>query len=267
MPSYRVGGGVEGAASTLLEHVQRQTKRKEEQEDELRTWNRKVQEIVLNHSKDYSDEAFNAALLGQSMPQGVPLRAAPKLDLGDIKLTQEIEANKRKVEGEQRQQDDASEFIKESALDALSTISEVEQGIGHFGLTGQLPSIPGTSRAKWEANVNKLLSGKVIALMSEMKRVSKTGASGFGQLSQKELLVLQEASTALKRSLSPDDAQQILTEMKMKLRKVAQSEMGGAAGASSTASGLSFSSEEEALSANLPPGTRVTINGRPAIID
>lgn len=140
----------------------------------------------------------------------------------DLKQQQDIAAQQRKDALEQRRQQAESDFIKESALDTLATIDEVERGIRNFGLTGQIPSIPGTERAKWEANVNKLLAGKVISLLSEMKKVSKTGASGFGQLSQKELMVLQDASTALKRTLKPEDAQAILTKMRTKLQKIAQ---------------------------------------------
>ena len=73
MPSYKVSGGVEGAATTLLEHVQRQTKRREDEEDAQREWHRKVQSIILSSPKDYSDEAINAALLGKSLA-GLPIR-------------------------------------------------------------------------------------------------------------------------------------------------------------------------------------------------
>ena len=85
MPRYKVGGGVEGAATTLLEHVQRQTKRREEQEDELREWHRTVQKIILSTPREYSEEAVQAAFLGQPLPQGKSMLrsfAAPKgLDL------------------------------------------------------------------------------------------------------------------------------------------------------------------------------------------
>lgn len=79
MPSYRVGGGVEGAATTLLEHVQRQTKRREDEEDAQREWHRKVQSLILAFPKDYSDEAINAALLGKPLA-GVPLRRSSTFD-------------------------------------------------------------------------------------------------------------------------------------------------------------------------------------------
>ncbi len=123
-------------------------------------------------------------------------------------------------EEKRKQQESQSELVIASAQDTLDTISEVEKGIGNFGLTGSIPSIPGTARANWEANVNKLLSGKIINLMTEMKNASKTGATGFGQLSNRELAVLQEASTALKRGLSPKDAQRYLNVMKNAAMKV-----------------------------------------------
>ncbi len=119
-----------------------------------------------------------------------------------------------------KQQEEKSQFIKDSAQDALNTISEIEKGIGHFGLYGQLPSIPGTPRYTWETNINKLLSGKMIDLMTQMKEASKTGATGFGRLSEKEGQILREASTALKRGLPPEKAQEYLNSMKSALQKV-----------------------------------------------
>lgn len=120
----------------------------------------------------------------------------------------------------QKKQEEASQFVKDSAEDALNTIKEVKNGINYFGFTGGLPSIPGSPRAKWEANINKLLSKNVIDVMTNMKQASKTGATGFGQLSEKELKVLQDASTALKRNLSPKDATEILNDMEVKLKKI-----------------------------------------------
>jgi hypothetical protein len=110
--------------------------------------------------------------------------------------------------------------VNTSASDMLSTIGEVKKGINNFGLFGNIPSIPGTKRADWESNVNKLLSQKIVDLMQSMKNASKTGATGFGQLSQKELKVLQDASTALNRGLSPKDAQKYLDQMEATANKV-----------------------------------------------
>lgn len=126
--------------------------------------------------------------------------------------------NKREQTLKQQQQ--ATEYIRSTAQDTLDTIGEIEKGINHFGLTGGIPSIPGTDRYVWQSNINKLLSGKMIDLMTKMKEASKTGATGFGQLSEKEGQILREASTALKRGMPPSEAQKILNKMKIPLQKV-----------------------------------------------
>lgn len=139
-----------------------------------------------------------------------------------IPLSPDTADKKFAIEQEEKikQQEERSKFVKDSTIDTLKTIQEVEKGIKNFGVFGSIPSIPGTERKNWEVNVNKLLSGKIIDLMTTMKEASKTGATGFGQLSEKELKVLQEASTALKRGLAPKDAQKYLNDMKLKLQKI-----------------------------------------------
>jgi len=141
-------------------------------------------------------------------------------------VIKKIKPNVQLLKFEDQQQKDEkiktaqSQQVKDSASNMVDTISEVESGINNFGLFGKVPSIPGTKRADWEANVNKLLSQKIVDLMASMKNASKTGATGFGQLSEKELKVLQDASTALNRGLSPQDAQKYLDQMKNMANKV-----------------------------------------------
>lgn len=162
--------------------------------------------------------------------------------------------NEKAYEGRIKNEE-ISGLVKDSAQDVLNTIGEVEKGINYFGLTGQLPSIPGTARANWEANVNKLLSGKVLDVMTKMKQASKTGATGFGQLSNKELGVLQQASTAIKRGLSPKDAQRYINDMKANLQKVIEGQQ----------EIPSFNSEQEAEASGIK-GV-ILINGHRARID
>jgi hypothetical protein len=127
----------------------------------------------------------------------------------------EAEQTEKKIQLEQK-----SQFIKDSAQDALNTIGEVEKGIRNFGLFGNVPKIYGTPEYTWKTNVDKLLSGKMIDLMTQMKEASKTGATGFGQLTEKEGQILREASTALKKGLAPEKAQEYLNNMKAALQKV-----------------------------------------------
>ncbi len=157
-----------------------------------------------------------------NLPQGM---GSPEITLsgGKPKVTLNSPAQ-QKLQMEQtektKQLETSSQFVKDSALDTLNTIGEVEKGMGEFGLTGPVPAIWGTPKVNWQSNIDKLLSGKVIDLMTQMKQASKTGATGFGQLSEKELAVLQEASTALKKSLPPEEAQRYLNVMKEKLQKI-----------------------------------------------
>jgi hypothetical protein len=141
------------------------------------------------------------------------IRKVAGISVGEKKFAVEQEEKKKALEIK-------AQMVKDSALDTINTIGEVEKGIKHFGLLGKAPSVPGTERANWEANVNKLLSSKIINLMTSMKEASKTGATGFGQLSEKELKVLQDASTALNRGLSPKDAGKYLEQMKVMANKV-----------------------------------------------
>lgn len=115
-----------------------------------------------------------------------------------------------------------SQFILDQAQDSLDTIAEIKKGMGYFGAGSLVPAIPTLQPEKmnWQVNVNKLLSGKMIDLMTKMKEASKTGATGFGQLSEKEGQILKEASTALKKTLSPKDAQRYLNIMEKALNKI-----------------------------------------------
>jgi hypothetical protein len=144
----------------------------------------------------------------------IPLKPAPKSDLAERKFQTTL--SDKEVEKQAK-----SDIVKQSANDMLDAISNVEQGINYFGpLTGNIPGVPIADRIKWEANINKLLSSNVLNLLNQMKSASRTGASGFGQLSEKELKVLQDASTELKRNLAPEDAQTILNKMKIRLEKI-----------------------------------------------
>lgn len=138
-----------------------------------------------------------------------------------------IEEKRREAGKIKTEEDKKIQIVKDNTLDTLNTIKEIENGIQNFGAFGGVPSLPGTDRRKWEANVDKLLSQKIIDVLTSMKEASKTGATGFGQLSNKELEVLKNSSTALKRTLSPKDAQEILDKMKDSLTKVIQGKTGG----------------------------------------
>jgi hypothetical protein len=114
----------------------------------------------------------------------------------------------------------AGALVNQSATDTLDTISKIEENMNLFGFTGSIPPIPGTPKYVWSTYVNKLTASKIIDLITEMKKASKTGATGFGQLSEKEGQILKDSATALRKSLPPEEAQRILNRMKPLLNKV-----------------------------------------------
>ena len=186
------------------------------------------------------------AKVEQEMAQGGQIAEKP-LSVAQQKFNIQEEERKKRLE-------EKSKFVKESALDTINTIKEIKKGKDLFGLKGVLtPAIPGSRKADWNAELNKLLSGKVIDVMTRMKEASRTGATGFGQLSEKELAVLEGAATALKRNISPEKAEKLLTEMESLLEKVT--------------SEFHYSTEQEAEAADLPIGTIIYINGIKAVIE
>ena len=134
------------------------------------------------------------------------------------KLDNEALADKKK-EHDEKNLFKTQKLLK-STNDSIATIDTIIEGIDSFGLTGSLPSIPGTDRVKWEQNVKKLKATLILDVMRDLKEASATGSTGFGQLSDKERQILEDAATALSRNMKPEHALEILNEMKVELIKV-----------------------------------------------
>lgn len=174
---------------------------------------------ILNPDKYSSslDKAKEAKYLAEASQKGQPKQLTPlqetQMKLNQDKLRASEEARLNKEEG-----------LRTSAEDMLRTIETVKKGKKYFGPMGEVPSIvaPSTilsagkdygNRAEWEANINNLLSKKVLDIMNEMKRASKTGATGFGQLNRSELQLLKDSSTALNKKLPPEIAEKYLNQI------------------------------------------------------
>lgn len=172
-----------------------------------------------------SQEDFVMAPDGRFVPN--PSKPKPLNALQEAKLA---ESKRKQAEAEAANQAKEESLIN-AANENLLAIKEAKKGRNFFGLLGNLPSqvAPSTimslggkygKRKNWENNINKVLSGKVLEVMNQMKAASKTGATGFGALNEKELAILQGASTALSRDLAPDDAMRYLNEIETMQRRV-----------------------------------------------
>ena len=113
-----------------------------------------------------------------------------------------------------------SNMVKASATATLKSIGKIKAQSKEFGVFGNLPSIPGKERTIWENNVKKLTADLVINLMAEMKSASQTGATGFGQLNEKELQLLIDGATTLKRDIPEEEALNLLNDMENIANKV-----------------------------------------------
>jgi hypothetical protein len=147
-------------------------------------------------------------------------------------IRQRVESNQQKTEEAQEKKRNQGQVVIDAAYDSLNDIAQVKAGLKYFGAGALIGGIPGLQpgKVRWESYLNKLLSGKVLDVMNKMKQASRTGATGFGALNKEELKVLSDASTALKKTLDPEDALAILNEMEKKLKKIAgEGEEGGIA--------------------------------------
>ena len=91
--------------------------------------------------------------------------------------------------------------------------------------------IPGPEATDAAAALEQVLGQQVVDLISDMKAQSRTGATGFGQLSVRELEVLQSAATQLTRRLSEPAALRELVAIQQSLQKILKEgprESGGA---------------------------------------
>lgn len=192
------------------------------------------------------------------------------LDLDREKFEQEKSTFGKKPEDIEREKKsgEESQMIVDTAQEMLDSVKEVKKGAKYFGPYGSAPSLLTSvggiidygPRKKWEQYTQKLISGKIIELISRMKAVSKTGATGFGQLSEKEGQILKDAAVALSKDLMPKDAIEILNQMEEKLGKIVSG-----VNTQDYTELPSFATEQEAIASGQKG--EVMIGGRRARID
>lgn len=152
---------------------------------------------------------------------------------GKIDAAKEKETDKQKTADTARNAALASIDDTAGALDELIDANgQLKPGVsGATGIDAIRSYIPGTSAADAKARIDRLQSRLTIDLLGEMKRQSRTGASGFGALSEKELGVLQNAAARLGQSQSDESFRQALVDVRKQLAGMRQRAAGPSAGA------------------------------------
>jgi hypothetical protein len=117
---------------------------------------------------------------------------------------------------------DALDLIGKLATVDTSGVATLRPGAANlFGM--RVPGaayVPGSDTAVAESVLARLVGRRVLDLIAEMKAQSQTGATGFGQLSEAELELLQSAATRLgSRAISDVSAAEELARIYALVRK------------------------------------------------
>jgi hypothetical protein len=121
-----------------------------------------------------------------------------------------------------KKQKEQSQMVKSAAEDMLNTVDYLsdDTNIKEFGFSGPMYAVPGTRKREWVAELNYLKGKQVLNLMTQLRQASHTGATGFGQLSEKELALLQGSANKLERGLSESAAKKELERIRSTLVKI-----------------------------------------------
>ena len=155
----------------------------------------------------------------------------------DQQRTRQGEIDKYNAEQEPKRQEallkakEVETAARQQAEEMLSTIEKVKSMSKYFGWSSLKPGFPESEKRVFDKYFNNLKSKLVLNLMTTLKQASKTGSTGFGQLSEKELKILQDASTALDAGMPLSEATKILDDLSASAtRLLGYSEPGGGDG-------------------------------------
>lgn len=118
-----------------------------------------------------------------------------------------------------------------SAVDKLVSVGPSGKGaltpgaealFGEFTPASARGFIPGQNATDAYAALQQVMGRQVLDLIGQMKEQSRTGATGFGALSTRELDVLQSAATKLTNRLSHEGALEELMSIRNALLKIGQ---------------------------------------------
>lgn len=93
--------------------------------------------------------------------------------------------------------------------------------VGAWG--GKLPSgltIPGSDIANAKSRLAEVRSRLDVGLLNELKNQSRTGATGFGQLSANELKIIEAASGRLDTAQSPEQFMSALHDIETRVKRI-----------------------------------------------
>lgn len=128
-------------------------------------------------------------------------------------------------------EDKANALKSQGAIDnaeaAVSAIDHLEKNVNYFGgLEGRIaPAFPG--KIEFNKNYQYLKAKNILNILGEMKQQSRTGATGFGAMNEKELKLIEDAAQRLDVTMDEKTAGKYLNEMKQGFQKIIDREKNG----------------------------------------
>ena len=131
-----------------------------------------------------------------------------------------VQKQKSSSEGERKQNVLKSAADKlQTSLQTLDRMAENEEGLESavgIGSTWLTPSIPGSAASIFEKDFKQYEAQQLINVMMELKSLSKSGATGFGSTSEKEIDFIINSASDLGKGLSDKEFVSRLTKLRTK---------------------------------------------------
>jgi Ni,Fe-hydrogenase I large subunit len=120
-----------------------------------------------------------------------------------------------------------SQAVIDSSDKLIETVDHLIKNKNYFGpIEGSIPPMfPG--KIEFDENYKYLQANNVMKVLAEMKSQSRTGATGFGALNEKELALIQDAASKLNVRMDEKTAEKYLMQMKESFQKIKDREQNG----------------------------------------
>lgn len=153
------------------------------------------------------DRASTISAENQRASEGRALTRA----LAEDRTSAAKDAAQEKLDAKNKANADRAATSYDSATSGLDELAETATALrnhpglgGITGLQSHVPNLPGGDAANAHALMGHMLSDVQIQAMLGLKNASKTGSTGFGQLSEREGEILRQSMAALDQNQSTD---------------------------------------------------------------
>lgn len=191
-----------------------------------------VPELVQRERAMSSPYDAQGNLVTQRMlTEGLPSNLQPA-SMGAPTMNAQKVAEQKRVEYEQKlkeglpQAKGAFRDLENTTESALRMVDKIKKNeLGEYWNTGLISNLPthwikGTAPFQHDADLQSLRDRMVIQTIAKLKELSATGATGFGQLSEKEGARLENAMAMLVRGQDPKSLRNALAEIEDALKNI-----------------------------------------------